>query len=100
MSARDREIIQGVIQVLTEYAQPERIYLFGSRGKGKGRKGSDFDFAVAGAPPSREIQVRIEAAIEEVAGLFEVDIAYLDDAEPAFRDIVLKSGKIIYERGT
>ncbi|ODS31635.1 MAG: hypothetical protein SCARUB_03241 [Candidatus Scalindua rubra] len=36
--------------------------------------------------------------IEGVSGLYNVDVVFLQSVDKVFRDIVLKTGRIIYER--
>jgi predicted nucleotidyltransferase len=98
LSQRENEILEMVVGVLKKYLNPDKIILFGSRGKGKIYKNSDFDLAVDKGRPDIRIERKISEEIDEVAGLYEVDIVYLNNVDEAFRDIVLKTGKIIYER--
>jgi len=95
---REQEIIEKSVGILKKYLNPQKIYLFGSRTKGKAREGSDFDFAIDSAKPNSKIQQAIEQEIENILGLYQVDIVYLSDIEDNFRQIILKTGKVIYER--
>ncbi|MBI4669002.1 MAG: nucleotidyltransferase domain-containing protein [Elusimicrobia bacterium] len=99
-SAREKEILKKSVQALRKYLSPRRIILFGSRAKGKSQKGSDFDLAVDGRQPPAEISRRMRDEIEKFGGLYHVDIVYLAGLNPGLRRIVLKSGKVVYERRT
>lgn len=96
---RQDEIIRAVTSVLILNLDPERVYLFGSRAKEKNGKHSDFDFAVSGKKPPLDLERKIDEAVDDVSGLYKVDVVYLGSVEEDFKDIVLKTGKVIYERG-
>ncbi|MBI1870974.1 MAG: nucleotidyltransferase domain-containing protein [Chlamydiae bacterium] len=95
---RGKEIINRVCHILLKYLAIKKIILFGSRGKGTAHLGSDFDFAVDTTKPGSPVEMKIMEEIEEVAGLHQVDIIYLRDVEKDFKKIVLKTGRVIYER--
>jgi predicted nucleotidyltransferase len=42
---------------------------------------------------------KIMEAIEEVAGLYSYDLVFLGSVEKDFRNIILNTGEVIYERG-
>lgn len=98
LSQRENEILQMAVAVLKKYLNPDKIILFGSRGKGGFHKNSDFDLAVDRERPDIRIERKISEEIDQVAGLYEVDIVYLSNVDEAFRDIILKTGKTVYER--
>jgi len=95
---RQDQITQKIIQILCQYLAPKQIILFGSRGKGNAHTGSDFDFAVDSKRPSIEKETKISEAIEHISGLHDVDLIYLSEVNKDFREIILKTGKVIYER--
>lgn len=98
LSAREHEVLEAVIEVLRNRLQPQRIFLFGSRAKGKSHPGSDFDLAVDKDRPDLTLQREIREEIEEVSGLYSVDVVYLNSVDKEFRSIILKTGKVVYER--
>ena len=98
MNNRHNEIEYGVCEVLKRYLSPRRIIIFGSRAKGEALSHSDFDFAVDCARPSIDVERRLKHKIEKLSGLYRVDIIYLASVEEKFKEIVLKTGKVIYER--
>lgn len=98
-SERENEILQKVVETLAKYLNPEKIFLFGSRGKGKSYNNSDFDFAVDGEKPEQNTQRKIAEDIEAFAGLYKVDVVYLKSVDAEFKAIVLETGKVIYEKG-
>lgn len=98
VSFREKEILEGVSEILQRHLVPNQIILFGSRGKGKSHQGADFDFAVdENRPPTREERMIFEE-IDPIAGLYKVDIVYLKQVDPVFKELIIKTGKVIYER--
>ena len=98
MNDREKEILENIIKVINTKLNPERIYLFGSRAEGKNSNGSDFDIAVDSENPSEEIKREIREELEEHSGLYSIDILYLPDIEDEFKEIILSTGKVIYEK--
>ena len=98
MTAREKEIQEKVVGLLRRYLNPKKIYLFGSRAKGIHRPGSDFDFAVDCEKPSDDQRREIEGMIEAVSGLYTVDVVYLPQVDDDFRDVILKTGRVLYEQ--
>jgi predicted nucleotidyltransferase len=77
---------------------PERLILFGSRGKGISFPNSDYDIAV----DTQRIEFRkkriLKDKIEDILGLHKLDLVFLNEVEKKFKEIILKTGKVIYER--
>ena len=100
IESREKEVLNGIVEILKKYLDPDRIILFGSRTKENFYKNADFDIAVG----NKKIDIRkrreIMEAIEEVAGLYSCDLVFLGSVEKAFRNIILKTGRVIYERRT
>jgi len=98
LSQRETEILEKAVEVLKRNLHPDKIILFGSRGKGKFQKYSDFDLAVSNGTPDIRTERRISEEIEEIAGLYKIDIVYLNSVDEEFKDIILKTGEVKYER--
>ena len=98
MSQREEEILQDSIEILVRELNPGLIYLFGSRAKGEARTGSDFDFAVDCPPPDRTKVRRAKDMLDAIAGLYSIDIVFLPEVDPGFKEIILDTVKIIYEK--
>ncbi len=96
--SREDEIIQKTVDVLTKSLHPSRIVLFGSRAKGTAHHGSDFDFALDMSRPAASINRHIQEKIEQFSGLYGVDLIFLNDVSQDFREIVLTTGKTVYEQ--
>lgn len=93
---REDEIIQNCISILKKELSPKKIILFGSRAKGSAYQGSDFDFAVDKSPSSAQLETLVRDKLERAAGLHKVDLIFMDAVDPKFKEIILKTGKVLY----
>ena len=92
-------------QLIARY-KPEKVILFGSRAKGTGDPGSDFDFLVIKTTSTRRI-LRREEALAGVDRQVPLDLIILTPEEVAllqqtgstFLQEILESGEIVYEAG-
>ncbi|MFQ6083607.1 MAG: nucleotidyltransferase domain-containing protein [Candidatus Aminicenantia bacterium] len=98
MTFREDEVLKRTIEVLKRYLDPDRIILFGSRAKQNFSKNSDFDLAVDKKRVDIRLERKIREDIEKVSGLYGVDIIFLNSVDQIFKKMVLKTGKVIYER--
>ena len=76
---------------------PKKIILFGSRSRGDYKKNSDIDIAVDLTLDFRDKR-KLRDKIDTLAGLYSVDLIFLNDIEDKFKEKLLKEGKIIYEK--
>jgi predicted nucleotidyltransferase len=100
MNKRETDIIKGTIEILKNCINPSKIILFGSRAKAENAEHADFDFAVDCKKPKISLQRKINEEIAKISGLYKVDIVYMSSIEKKFKDIVVHTGKVIYERRT
>ena len=92
-------ILKKIIKVLTDELVPDRLILFGSRAKGNEHKGSDIDIAVKGGKSLDHREERkLKEKIEEVSGIYFVDIVFLEKISKDFRDMIMETGKVVYEK--
>jgi len=98
MGSREDEILTNIIELLKKYLNPAQIILFGSRAKQSFNKNADFDLAIDKERPDIRTQRELEGEIEEISGLYKVDIVYLRSVSTPFKEIIMKTGRIIYER--
>lgn len=98
MSARERQVLQTAVAILEKELHPNRILLFGSRAEGRHVQASDFDLAVDETKPPDGRDRRIREAIDDAIGLYRADVVYLPNVDPEFRDLILSTGKVVYER--
>lgn len=94
---REQEILREAVDLLVRTCSPQRIYLFGSRSTQQAEPQSDFDFAVEGASLPTHKRAQLNASLDAMAGLYSVNIVFLEDVEEGFRQIVLDTGKVLYE---
>ena len=95
---REESIIEDVVSLIRKDIGPDRILLFGSRAEGKHNPGSDFDIALDGKKISVRKMRELREKLEEVSSLHKVDIIFLESVDKEFKDIILRKGKILYER--
>ena len=98
MSNREKEIFKNTVNLLISYFGPCKIVLFGSRAKNINKRYSDFDFAVDTKKPSMKIQRKLNEEIDKYSGLYSIDIIYLNSINKEFKNIIIKTGKVVYER--
>jgi len=99
-------LVGDIVRRIVQTAQPEKIILFGSRGRGDARPDSDIDVLVIAE--SDEPQYRRDAALYlAVAGLIApIDILTYTPEEvndwsavpEAFLTTAIREGKVVYER--
>ena len=80
--------------------QPKMILLFGSRVKRENFKNADFDLAIDAQLPDIRTERETKEKIREITALYKVDITWLKNVSEEFREIIFKTGRIIYERRT
>ncbi|RPI16853.1 MAG: nucleotidyltransferase domain-containing protein [Ignavibacteriae bacterium] len=98
MSEREKQILNNSASVIKEYLNHARILLFVSRAKGTSGKNSDFDFAVDSRKPDLKTLEKFYEKLDDIAGLYSIDLVFLNDVDTGFRNIILKNCKILYER--
>ncbi len=100
MKYKAKDITQRVVDLLKQELNPERIILFGSRAKGNAKPYSDIDIAVEGGKilDYRERR-KLKEKIEEISGIYSLDLVFLDSVEDDFAEIIRKTGRVLYEKG-
>ena len=74
-----------------------KVLLFGSRARGDYLKNSDIDLAIDGDFTSRQKR-KIKEMIDELSGLYSVDIVFFDEILPEFRQKIEREGVVLYEK--
>ena len=95
LAQQARQDLQPILQVLIEQFEVSSIILFGSLAKGRFTTESDIDLAVSGIAVDRYWSAL--AATNRLTQRW-VDLKFLETLEPHFRDRVLATGDVIYER--
>ncbi|WP_457564682.1 type VII toxin-antitoxin system MntA family adenylyltransferase antitoxin [Caminibacter sp.] len=84
------EKIQKIAKELKKY-NPKKILLFGSRARGDNTPRSDIDIAVDLNLSFREKR-KLKEKIDEISGLYSVDLIFFEDMSDKFKEKVLKEG--------
>lgn len=108
--SHDLPLLEKMVNVIVEVAQPEQIVLFGSRAKGTAQADSDYDFLIIDAKPfgkSRSRRQQISKVSRALAALrVPTDLLiYSSDEVKHWRKSLnhvvgraLREGQIVYER--
>jgi len=91
-------ILNRLIKIIIEDLHPEKIILFGSRGKGNYNYNSDYDLAVDTKKTEFREKRIIKEKLNDIAGLHTVDVVFINEVDKGFRDIVLQTSKVVYEK--
>ncbi|WP_114312438.1 nucleotidyltransferase domain-containing protein [Thermus caldifontis] len=88
---QDKEV---VVATLAPYLRGKgvKLILYGSHARGEAGRGSDLDLALLGPLTLRELLPLLREALEEAPVLRRVDLVDLGEADPTFRERVLKEG--------
>ena len=93
---RVSKIIIGIKDYLKDSLSPEEIILFGSRAKGNFKKGSDIDIAIKGGRELTHREERkLKEKIDEISGLYSVDIVFWEKLDEDFKKNLKNTGKIL-----
>lgn len=95
---REKEVLNGIIDVLKREIDPVSIYVFGSRAKGLSEYYSDFDIWVDSPEPSNTVKNRIAEEIEKFSGLYTVDVVFRNPEDAGFENMARRTGVVVYEK--
>ncbi len=84
------EKIQKIVNELKKYTN--EVYLFGSRARGDNLKNSDIDIAINVNLSFREKR-KLKEKIDKLAGIYSVDLVFLDEINNDLKSKILKEGK-------
>ncbi len=88
-----------VAQKLQDFAQIERIYLFGSRARGDAQPRSDIDLAISCPKADARVWASICEAVDDADTLLRIDVVRLEEASPELAGRIIEEGRLLYERG-
>ncbi|MGI6132584.1 MAG: nucleotidyltransferase domain-containing protein [Bacillota bacterium] len=99
------DLLQAIIDMIVETAEPDRIVLFGSRGQGKGAADSDYDILVLkrGVTYRRRLARAIYLELADIPAPVDVIVEDPDRIEkyrntPGFIYSEALNGRVVYER--
>jgi predicted nucleotidyltransferase len=90
--------LNNIVKILIDKLNPEKLILFGSRGKETASFNSDYDIAIDSERIDLKEKRELREKIDQIIGLHKIDLVFLEEVDPGFKDIIHKTGKIIYER--
>jgi len=89
--------LNNIVKILVTEINPKKLFLFGSRGKGTASFNSDYDIAIDSDTIDFTQKRKLKEKIDEVMGLYKIDLVYLKEIDADFKNIIIKTGRIIYE---
>lgn len=90
--------LKRIIKLIIEDIDPQKIILFGSRAKERCSHSSDYDVAVDAKNIRFRDKRKVRERIDEIIGLHSIDLIFFNDVDAEFKNIILRTGKVIYER--
>jgi nucleotidyltransferase substrate binding protein (TIGR01987 family) len=87
-------IINQVVKIILKNANPDRIYLYGSRVTGEAKDTSDIDIAYDDKDAKSHYKILDE--VENIATLVKIDIKNIAFSENRFKNRVRSTGKVLY----
>ncbi|MBI2265915.1 MAG: nucleotidyltransferase domain-containing protein [Armatimonadetes bacterium] len=85
-----------VCALFSEFPEIELAYLFGSQGSRRATPSSDIDLALLSKGLSLARYRMLWSRLVEILGTEKVDVLFLEDAPPALRFEVIRSGRILF----
>ena len=90
--------LENIIDHLARQLSPKRIWLFGSRAAKNAKSHSDFDLALENGNASFREFRKAKEHVNQMAGIYTVDLIELEKADSKFAKMVKKNGKVLYEK--
>lgn len=91
--------MKNAIEFLAKELKPEKIILFGSRAKNESKINSDFDLCIVGKIPEHRNLRIIKEKLDDILGIYSVDIVFYSNIDSNFKKIIDETGKVVYEKG-
>jgi nucleotidyltransferase substrate binding protein (TIGR01987 family) len=89
-----KQIISKVKEIILKFANPERIYLFGSQATGENSRNSDINIAYD--DPNFKENYLIIDEVEKLQTLIKIDVKNIAKADSRFQNRVKSTGKVIF----
>ena len=94
MKQSKNAVISLVKEIILKYANPTRIYLYGSQASGDAVEGSDIDIAYDDSKFKNNYE--IEEEVGRISTLLKIDVKNIAEAEERFKNRVIATGKVLY----
>lgn len=89
-----KELLDEIRKIILKHANPNRIYLYGSRANGEATETSDIDIAYEDKEFKNHFL--IEDEVQQISTLVKIDIKNIAFTEERFRNRVISTGKVLY----
>ena len=91
--------IAKIKELLVKKLDPDKIIIFGSVVKDSERIPRDIDiFIQGGRQLTHRDERKLREEIDEIAGIYTVDLLFSEKVEDDFKNIVKETGIVIYEK--
>ncbi|MEO8398412.1 MAG: nucleotidyltransferase domain-containing protein [Ignavibacteriaceae bacterium] len=91
------ERLNNIVKIIVNEISPDKLILFGSRGKNTALFNSDYDIAIDSKTTTITEKRKLKEKLEKVMGLYKIDLIFLKEIDADFKSIILKTGKTLYE---
>lgn len=99
MNKKIKEKIDKIQKLIAKELEPEKIILFGSLAKKMPKTGYDIDiFIYKGRILSHREERKLKERVEELAGIYSVDLIFSDRVEKDFQKMIEDMGVVLYEK--
>jgi len=90
------KVLKNLLEELVKW-NPKKVILFGSLARGDFGKHFDIDLVVELNLPFRQKR-KLKERLDQLAGIYTVDLVFLNGVEKKFKEKLLKEGIILYEK--
>ncbi|MDQ7060742.1 MAG: HI0074 family nucleotidyltransferase substrate-binding subunit [Sulfurimonas sp.] len=94
MMQNTRSLINEIKSIILKYANPTRIYLYGSQANGTAKEGSDIDIAYDDENFTQSYL--IDEDINNIKTLVKIDVQNISKAGDRFKNRVKSTGKVLF----
>ncbi len=100
MRQKVKERIDKIVNALKNMEEVKRVILFGSLVKSNKDKGFDIDlYLEENKPISKRDKRKIKELIDDIAGIYTVDLIFDSEISEDFRKTIKREGMVLYEKG-
>jgi len=90
------KVLENLLEELVKW-NPKKVILFGSLARGDFGKHFDIDLAVELNLLFRQKR-KLKDKLDQLAGIYTVDLVFLNEVEKEFKEKLLKEGVSLYEK--
>ena len=94
------DVAKQISAAIAQFAEIEKVIIYGSRAKGNYKLGSDIDLAVFGKSVTRQTIIRLSVKLDELELPWTFDILdYNSIGNADLKEHIDRVGQIFYEKG-